>query len=86
MWVDGLLRRKGRLAIGNDQQLRQKILQLMHNFAMGGYSGVQATVKRTKLLFYWRGIEKDVRNFIRNCAICQTCKPENVKVPGLLQP
>ena len=58
----------------------------MHDSAIGRHSGMQATLKRIKLLFYWKGIDRDVRHYIRNCAICQTCKPENINTPGLLQP
>ena len=72
--------------VGNDAQLKSKLLQLFHNPAVGGHSGVQATTKRLQLLLYWKGLEKDVRNYIRSCTVCQTCKPENINTPGLLQP
>ena len=47
---------------------------------------MQATSKRLQLLFYWKGLERDVRNYVRGCATCQACKPENVNMPGMLQP
>lgn len=39
-----------------------------------------------KSLFYWKGLKKDVKEWVRNCDICQRCKSENVASPGLLQP
>lgn len=37
-------------------------------------------------VFTWRGLNKFVSDFVRNCIVCQANKPENVMYPGLLQP
>ena len=52
-WIGGQLRRKGHLVVGNDVDLRLKIVQLFHNSSSGGHSGVLATYKRLSSLFYW---------------------------------
>ncbi|KAJ7954398.1 Ty3/gypsy retrotransposon protein [Quillaja saponaria] len=80
-------------------QLDDKILKLMEevrnnsgnhkNYVVteeGGHSGVHATLKRLGRNFYWKGMQKEVRNFIRCCEVCQRFKGENVASPGLLQP
>ncbi|GKV41615.1 hypothetical protein SLEP1_g49122 [Rubroshorea leprosula] len=85
-WSEGQLRRKGRLVVGNNAALRGKLIHLVHDSAMGGHSGIQASTKRLALLFYWKGLEKDVRQYIRQCDVCQHYKPENTPTPGLLQP
>lgn len=85
-WQDGLLRRKGKLVVGKDQELKNKLVALMHETLAGGHSGVQATVKRLQLTFLWKGMEKDVRNLLRNCVICQKCKYDANKPAGLIQP
>ena len=36
--------------------------------------------------FYWKGQQKHVRQYIRECPICQQNKSENTRTPGLLQP
>ena len=36
--------------------------------------------------FYWNGMRKDVRTYIRECDVCQCNKSENLKPIGLLQP
>jgi len=53
---DGLLRKKGRLVIGPDLVLREQLLQLVHDSPFGGHSGRDATLKRLKSLFWWRGM------------------------------
>ncbi|GKV50520.1 hypothetical protein SLEP1_g57222 [Rubroshorea leprosula] len=85
-WSEGQLRRKGRLVVGNNATLRRKLIHLVHDSAMGGHSRIQASTKRFALLFYWKGLEKDVRQYIRQCDVCQRYKTENTPTPGLLQP
>ena len=44
------------------------------------------TSKRVGQVFYWKGLQKLVRQYVRECSVCQQNKGENVKSPGLLQP
>ncbi|CAH9119366.1 unnamed protein product [Cuscuta europaea] len=80
------LLRKGKLVVGEDESLRKEIIQNLHSSAMGGHSGNQATNKRIQALFYWKGMKKDIRNFIRCCIICQRNKLILEAPAGLLQP
>ena len=84
--IDGQLRRKGRLVIGADVELRAKLLRWTHTSPVGGHSGRDATLKRLKQLFFWKGMTKDVHTFIRECLVCQTCKYDHHSPYGLLQP
>jgi len=72
--------------VGLDEVLRSKILQWVHTSPQGDHSGRDATLKRLKQLFYWKGLAKSVHNYIRNCTIYQACKYDNSAYPGLLQP
>ncbi|KAK9683131.1 hypothetical protein RND81_10G118900 [Saponaria officinalis] len=58
----------------------------MHSSPLGGHSGVQATLKRLKGIFFWKHMHRDVRNYIRQCGVCQKCKPILQHPAGLLQP
>lgn len=83
-WEGQLLKKKGRLVVGNSTELRQKLIGLFHNTALRGHSGNQATYKRLQLVFHWKVLDKDVRNFVRNCSTCQICKYDTSKPSGLL--
>lgn len=85
-WDGVLLKRKSKLVVGNNSQLRHEIIQECHQSAMGGHSGIHATHQRLKSMFYWKGQSKDVRQFVRHCHVCQQVKTETVAYPGLLQP
>jgi hypothetical protein len=47
---DGLLRYKGRIWIGCNSTLQQKLLAACHSSALGGHSGVPVTYMRMKKL------------------------------------
>ena len=85
-WSSNQLRRNGKLVIGQDLQLREELLALFHASAVGGHSGVHQTMARICGVVYWKGLKRDVRQYIRECHTCQQCKYEPTATPGLLQP
>ncbi|KAJ7959586.1 Ty3/gypsy retrotransposon protein [Quillaja saponaria] len=85
-WQEGLLKKKGKLVVGKNPELRKDLLDLFHASSVGGHSGVQATLKRLQNVFYWKGMQRAVRNLVRECDICQKYKTETNAYPGLLTP
>ncbi|GKV11569.1 hypothetical protein SLEP1_g22817 [Rubroshorea leprosula] len=85
-FVDHQLRRKGKLMVGNDMQLRTRLMQMIHAEAIEGHSRVLATTQRLSSLVYWKGMKKDIRNFIQGYHTCQLHKYEPTHLVGLLQP
>lgn len=83
---DGELRRNDKLVIGDHETLKLQILKWLHDSAIGGHSGRDATLHRIKSLFIWRGMNKDVQSYIRNCVVCQTSKADLAASPGLIEP
>lgn len=56
-------------------QLQQRVLHALHNGNLaGGHRGRESTYDKIKRRFWWKGISKDVKNFVRACDICQTVK------------
>lgn len=61
---------------------KQIILKEYHINPLGGHQGVARTLNRIKLKFFWKGMLKDVAEFITRCASCQINKSgKNTKVP-----
>ncbi|PKI64041.1 hypothetical protein CRG98_015573 [Punica granatum] len=85
-WNGEQLRRKGRLIVGSDSSLRQDIIAAYHSSLVGGHFGAQATAKRIASLLHWKGMWKQVKQFVRECQVCQENKTEHLAYPGLLQP
>ena len=85
-WHDGQLRRKNKLVVGPDVKLREELLSLFHSSPVGGHLGAEATMKRLGSVCYWKGLKKNVRDFVRSCQVCQQFKSDFAASPGLLQP
>lgn len=60
-WSQGTLRRKSKLVIPDDLQLRQTILSWLHESGSGCHSVRDATYQRVKSLFYWKWMNKDIQ-------------------------
>lgn len=83
---NGVIRFQGRLVVGNDEQWKNNIMQVLHGSPLRGHSGVRATYYRVRQLFYWLGQKTEVVKCVLACEVCQRCKHEQVALPGLLQP
>lgn len=70
-YVNNELRRKGKLVVGNDQELKTQILQWLHDSVVCGHSGRDAFLHRIKSLFYWPKMSLEVQSYVRNCSVCQ---------------
>lgn len=49
---NGLIRHKGKFYIGNDMQLKAKLLNAVHSSALGGHSGRKVSYEIIKKIFY----------------------------------
>ena len=56
--IQGVLRYKGCIWVGNDCGLHTKICQAFHDTPLGGHSGFPVTYKRIRALFKWVGMKK----------------------------
>ena len=86
LWSNGLLLRKNKLVVGQDKELRLDLLAHFHGGSVGGHSGVKVTTHKICSVLYWKGLRKEVKQFVKECITCQRCKPDVAAYPGLLQP
>ena len=83
---DGLLFYKDKLRIASDSDLKMVILKEFHSTPIGGHAGILKTFMRIYPNFYWPGLREDVKQYVKNCYICQQIKYPTTKSAGLLQP
>ena len=50
--IDGFLRKRGKLVIGPNADLKATILNWVHSSPTGGHAGRDATLKKLQQLFY----------------------------------
>jgi hypothetical protein len=82
----GIIRYKGRIFVGNNSDVKSKIMQAMHSSSIGGHSGISTTYHRIKKIFFWPNIKKSIEEFVSACPVCQRAKGQNCKYPGMLHP
>ncbi|KAL0177254.1 hypothetical protein M9458_026148, partial [Cirrhinus mrigala] len=65
---------------------REQLLQQVHSTPSSGHPGITATLHLLKNRFWWPTINQDTQAFVKNCTVCNTCKPSRQLPAGLLQP
>ncbi|WVZ15409.1 hypothetical protein V8G54_012975 [Vigna mungo] len=84
--AQGCLWHKGRLVLPQNSTRIPLLLEEFHASPWGGHSGVTRTYKRLAMVFFWKGMRKDIERFVLDCAVCQRHKYQALKPAGLLQP
>lgn len=84
--LEGKLWYKNRLVIPKSSIFIPLILHEFHDSHIGGHAGILKTLKRVQECFHWEGIQKDIKNYVSACSICQTHKYSTLSPAGLLQP
>ncbi|MES9881488.1 MAG: RNase H-like domain-containing protein, partial [Sedimenticola sp.] len=54
--------------------LRNQVLFLCHDVKHAGHLGIQKTVTRLKNSFYWYGMSRDGREYVKSCSKCNKSK------------
>ncbi|GAA0164566.1 hypothetical protein LIER_20166 [Lithospermum erythrorhizon] len=76
----GILRYKHKVVLGNDQDMKHKVIEALHDSTIGGYLGVVGAYQRIKALFYWKGMKKEIADYVTSCSICQQSKHELTQI------
>jgi hypothetical protein len=85
--IDGILYNpQDCIYVPDDQVLRTKILQEVHDAPTGGHLGIEKTLVRLGRLCWWPGMRKEVQDYVLSCVSCQSNKSINRLPAGKLQP
>jgi hypothetical protein len=83
---DGLLFEDNRMIVPNDRALRTRLLAEHHDAVTGGHFGRDKVLAAMQSRYTWRGMAKDIDEYISSCNECQRNKPSQQLTPGLLMP
>lgn len=72
--AQGCLWHKGRLVLPQNSRRIPLLLEEFHASPWGGHSGVTRTYKRLAMVFFWKGMRKDIERFVLDCVVCQRHK------------
>lgn len=57
--------------------LRQDLLSRFHNSPTASHGGMSKTINLIRRHFFWPGLVRDVRDYVRNCMTCKSTKAPN---------
>ena len=81
----GSLRYKGRVVVPQLIELREEILREFHCSRFAVHLGGTKIYRDLRRQYYWSGIKRNVRDFVRRCLTCQQVKAEHQRPTRLLQ-
>lgn len=65
-----------------DPKTIESIIKMFHNSKIGGHMGISKTLQRISQYYKWKGMYRQVKNFIKKCSDCQRLKSsKNPKAP-----
>lgn len=59
--------------VSNQDEIN-KVLNAYHRSLLGGHTGVERMKNTIRRYFQWPSMTKDIREFIKNCAVCEKSK------------
>ena len=74
---DGGFLYNSRLCVPNDMDLRKKILYESHNIVFTMHPGGNKMYQDMKQYYWWRGMKKDISEYVSKCLTCQQVKAEH---------
>ena len=77
---------EGEIVVPKDDRIRTLLLAEAHDSRMGGHFGVARTKEKMRRLWAWRGLGKDVEEYVQSCPKCQVTKIDTQKQKGVLMP
>jgi hypothetical protein len=77
---------RGRLVIPDSDELKVKLLQIVHNSPAGRHPGRGKTLDILQQEYYWPRMFNTVQRFVACCHICRKAKASREKYHSLLKP
>ena len=77
---------ESRLCVTNDMDLIKNILYESHNIVYTMHPGGNKMYQDMKQYYWWRGMKKDISEYVSKCLTCQQVKAEHQVPSGLLNP
>ena len=82
----GSLYFQNRLCVPVDNELKKKLLYEAHNTVFTMHVGGNKMYQDLKQYYWWRGMKRDVIEYVSKCLSCQQVKAKHQVPSGLLNP
>ena len=83
---DGLIRRKSddHAMLVVPRSLQREVIRLNHDIPSAGHAGIDRTLSKIKARYFWYCLTRDVKDYIRTCAVCNQKKKKLVGMGNIL--
>ncbi|CAA3011865.1 reverse transcriptase [Olea europaea subsp. europaea] len=81
---DGSLAMGSKLCVPDIPELKNEILEEAHSSAYAMHPGSIKMYHTLKDHYWWKGMKREIADFVSKCLICQQVKPVRQKTAGLL--
>ncbi len=82
----GLIMKENRIVIPAIESIRTMIMTSCHDDKTAGHPGITKTIDLLSRDFYWKNMNRHIKEYVNSCIQCQRNKPSNQTPIGLLQP
>nr|WMB96829.1 hypothetical protein [Solanum melongena]WMB97052.1 hypothetical protein [Solanum aethiopicum]WMB97128.1 hypothetical protein [Solanum aethiopicum] len=83
---DGTLLFRGRVCVPQDSDLCHDILEEAHSSPFFLHPGSTKMYRTIRPHYWWKGMKRDVAEYVAKCLVCQLVKAEHQRPAGPLQP
>ena len=83
---DGMIVKCQRMCVLEYGELKRDIMEEAHSSAYAMHPGSTKMYRTLKDHYWWRGMKREIAEFVSKCLTCQQIKIEHQKPAGLLQP
>ena len=83
---DGVLYRREKLWVPEEENLRTLILREVHDQRATGHLGQRKTIHLLQRYYFWPGLISDTKRYIQSCHTCHRAKPSRQRPAGKLEP
>jgi len=77
---------QNRIVVPRVESLTTKILKQHHDIPIAGHLGEHKTYEDIRKHFYWQGMHRTVKLYVKTCPVCQMYKSSKQKPTGLTMP
>ena len=81
----GVIKLGKRMYMPNKEELKREILKDVHCSAYAMHHGSTKMYQNLKENYWWKGMKKDIAEYISKCLTCQQVKAKHRHPAGLLQ-
>ena len=83
---DGVIVRGIRMCVPEIGELKREIMEEAHSSAYAMHPSSTKMYHTLREHYWWKGMKKEIVDFVSRCLTCQQVKPEHQKPAGKIQP